>query len=69
MWFQCIAIVACLWTLAWVGREPAASNAAAIPNWLNATVILSLWLAVLSTLYSGYQYVLSAIQSIDLGAR
>ncbi len=69
MWFQCIAIVACLWTLAWVGREPAASNAAAIPDWLNATVILSLWLAVLSTLYSGYQYVVSAIQSIDLGAR
>ena len=69
MWFQCIAAVACLVALAIAGRDPAADGAALIPAWLNVTIIISVWLAVLSTLYSGYQYVAIAVKTIDLGAR
>jgi len=67
MWFQCIAAVACMLALAYVGRTPDESNA--VPAWLNVTIIVSVWIAVLSTLQSGYQYVAVAARTIDLGAR
>ena len=54
MWFQCIAAVACLIALAMVGTEPQTADAAKVPSWLNITIIVSVWLAILSTLYSGY---------------
>ena len=69
MWFQCIAAVACLVALSMAGREPMAETAAEIPNWLNGTIIVSVWLAVLSTLLSGYEYAVIAVKTIDLGAR
>jgi CDP-diacylglycerol--glycerol-3-phosphate 3-phosphatidyltransferase len=69
MWFQCIAVVACLLALATAGRDPSAADAPAIPLWLNATAAVSVWLAVLSTLVSGYEYVVIAVKTIDLGAR
>ena len=69
MWFQCIAAVACLVALSIAGRDPLAEGSEPIPTWLNLTIIISVWLAVLSTLYSGYQYVVTAAKSIDLGAR
>lgn len=68
MWFQCIAAVACLLALAEVGRTPGESNDG-VPAWLNWTIIVSVWVAVGSTLYSGYQYVVVALKTIDLGAR
>ena len=69
MWFQCIAAVACLVALSIAGRDPLAEGSEPISTWLNLTIIISVWLAVLSTLYSGYQYVVTAAKSIDLGAR
>jgi len=68
MWFQCIAAVACLLALAKAGRMPGEDNGG-IPEWLNWTIIVSVWVAVGSTLYSGYQYVMVAIKTVDLGAR
>jgi len=68
MWFQCIAAVACLLALAKAGRTPGEDNGG-IPEWLNWTIIVSVWVAVGSTLYSGYQYVMVAIKTVDLGAR
>ncbi len=69
MWFQCIAAVACLVALSMAGRDPLAEGVDAVPTWLNLTMIISIWLAVLSTLYSGFQYVVTAAKSIDLAAR
>ena len=68
MWFQCIAAVACLLALQEAGRTPGENNDG-VPVWLNWTIIVSVWLAVGSTLYSGYQYVMVAIKTVDLGAR
>ena len=67
MWFQCIAAVACMLALAFVGKTPTAENV--VPAWLNWTIIVSVWVAVLSTLHSGYLYVAIAAKTIDLGAR
>ncbi len=63
MWFQCIAAGAGLLALA-LARQP--HSLEGIPGWVVATLIASVWLAVLSTLYSGYQYVVAAIQMTDL---
>lgn len=67
MWFQCIAVVACLLALVHVGKTPTPDNQ--VPDWLNLTMIVSVWVAVASTLYSGYEYVVVAVKTIDLGAR
>jgi CDP-diacylglycerol--glycerol-3-phosphate 3-phosphatidyltransferase len=53
MWFQCIAVVACLLMLALKQDSPDEAP----PMWLFATVIVSVWASVVSTLQSGWQYV------------
>ncbi len=68
MWFQCIAAGACMIALAVSGPDPAASETP-VPAWLNITVIISVWVAVASTLQSGYLYIVGAVDQIDLGAR
>lgn len=57
MVFQCVAVGACLVALA-IERDAAADET--IPPWLHWTVIVSVWLSVLSTLHSGYLYVVGA---------
>lgn len=54
MWFQCIAAGAALVALAInaVGNE--------LPTWLIWTMVVSTWVAVASTLHSGYLYVVAA---------
>ena len=54
MWFQCIAAGAALVALALNahGNE--------IPTWLMITMVISTWVAVASTLHSGYLYVIAA---------
>ncbi len=52
MVFQCIAIGASLVALTY-GNE-------ALPAWLAGTVLIAVWLAVLSTIWSGVQYVIVA---------
>ena len=53
MWFQCIAVGACLVALALKGDSPEQP----IPIWLFATVIVSTWASVISTIHSGWLYV------------
>lgn len=60
MWFQCIAASAALVALAMLKSGADAAGLAAIPTWLVAVLIVSIWAAVLSTIYSGYQYVIAA---------
>ena len=72
MWFQCIAAGSCLVALALVHGEvdgTVAERIAALPAWLNFTIIASVWLAVTSTVYSGWQYVVVAAKNIDLASR
>ena len=54
MWFQCIAVGACLVGLA------LHANAEEIPVWLHWTIVISVWLSVFSTLHSGWLYVQAA---------
>ena len=50
MWFQCIAVGACL-----VGLALQANSE--VPGWLFWTIVVSVWLSLFSTLYSGWLYV------------
>ena len=52
MVFQCVAVGASL-TLLW--QTPSAS-----PPWLHYTVLISVWIAVISTVYSGAGYLFAA---------
>ena len=52
MVFQCVAVGASLVALTY-GDAP-------LPAWLAWTVLISVWLAVLSTIWSGVQYVIAA---------
>ncbi len=61
MWFQCIAAGAGLMALAWQGDSQSASDPLAVlPGWLSVTLGVSVWLAVVSTVWSGWQYVVAA---------
>lgn len=55
MLFQCVAVGASLVTLSYV--EPAT-----VPSWVKITLVTSVWLAVLSTVYSGLDYVIAAVR-------
>jgi CDP-diacylglycerol--glycerol-3-phosphate 3-phosphatidyltransferase len=52
MVFQCVAAVASLLTLSYRDNPT--------PIWLDWTLLVSVWLAVLSTIYSGAEYVVAA---------
>lgn len=56
MWLQCIAAGAALVALSLKGND----SAATIPPWLSITLVVSIWTAVLSTIYSGALYVQAA---------
>ena len=60
MWFQCIAAGAGLVALALKGSDASAP----IPTWLSVTLVVSIWSAVLSTIYSGVLYVRAASDQI-----
>lgn len=53
MVFQCAAAVACLVALA-------IHDQGTVPSWLGWTLIVTIWVSVLSTLHSGYLYVWGA---------
>lgn len=59
MLFQCAAAIASLLALMHLQSAPAESSAA-LPQWLWWTLHISVWLAVISTLYSGLEYVFVA---------
>ena len=54
MWFQCIAAVASLLALAM------SADGTAVPTWLLVTIAISVWVAIISTLQSGWNYVVAA---------
>jgi len=60
MVFQCVAVGACLVALAM--RQ--ADSETPLPSWIHFTVIVSVWLSVLSTVHSGYLYVVGAASMI-----
>ena len=55
MWFQCIAVVACL--LALVLGSGTSKD---VPIWLMIVIAVSAWVAVISTLQSGWNYMVAA---------
>jgi CDP-diacylglycerol--glycerol-3-phosphate 3-phosphatidyltransferase len=57
MWFQCIAVVASLLALAM-------SADGTVPTWLLITISVSVWVAVISTLQSGWNYVVAASEFV-----
>lgn len=52
MFFQCIAAGASMVTLMYRGQHA--------PTWVSVTLIVSVWLTVLTTVYSGLDYVIAA---------
>lgn len=56
MVFQCVAAVASFVAL----RHYQTAATAALPDWLYWTLHVSVWLAVISTIYSGLEYVVAA---------
>ena len=59
MVFQCVAVGASLVALAMYSNE---GGVAELPTWLRITVAASVWLSVVSTLHSGWLYVLAAAE-------
>ena len=66
MWFQCIAVGACLIGLAtWDSGDTAADVGgnppiAGIASWLHWVIVISVWVSIFSTLHSGWLYVKAA---------
>jgi CDP-diacylglycerol--glycerol-3-phosphate 3-phosphatidyltransferase len=60
MVFQCAAVVACL-----VGLALKASPTDPTPTWLHGTIVVTVWLSVLSTIHSGLLYVQAAAKYIQ----
>ena len=60
--FQCVAVVASLLALDHLQRNGASEIS--LPQWLSITLVVSVWLAILSTIYSGLEYVVAASRSI-----
>lgn len=60
MWFQCIAVGSCLVALASKQDSPDQP----LPTWLSATLIVSTWASVISTVHSGWLYVQIAVQTL-----
>ena len=56
MWFQCIAVVACLLALI-MGDNGTSKN---VPVWLMVVITISVWVALISTLQSGWNYMVAA---------
>lgn len=71
MIFQCFAGGACLYALARTsGSVPSGGEVmSAVPGWLAGTMIVSIWSAVALTIWSGVEYILIALKSIDLGSK
>lgn len=55
MVFQCVAVCACM-----VGLALKAEPTDPIPDWLHWTIIVTVWVSVVSTIYSGLLYVKAA---------
>lgn len=63
MVFQCVAVGAALVVLIY-GRGQEEVSLQASPAWVNGTLIVFAWLALITTLYSGAEYVLAAARFV-----
>ena len=63
MVFQCIAVGAALVVLIY-GRGKEEVSLESSPVWVNGTLIVFTWLALVTTLYSGAEYVLAAARFV-----
>jgi hypothetical protein len=63
MVFQCLAVVVSLWSLH-LHQVAAAANTAS-PPWLWWVVSVTVWVAILSTLYSGIIYIFVAARQLS----
>ena len=54
---QCIAAAASLFTLHFLAMHPAGH---AVPPWLHWTLVVSVWGAIVLTIYSGVEYIFAA---------
>ena len=63
MVFQCAAVVASL--LALRHFQLSGSPTTALPDWLHWTLLISVWLAVISTVYSGLEYIIAAARILS----
>jgi CDP-diacylglycerol--glycerol-3-phosphate 3-phosphatidyltransferase len=59
MVFQCVAAAAGMFTLSY-GDDP--RGPLVVPGWVHFTLVASVWLAVVSTVYSGVVYVFAAVR-------
>jgi CDP-diacylglycerol--glycerol-3-phosphate 3-phosphatidyltransferase len=67
MVFQCVAVVASL--LALKHFQDAGSRDVSLPGWLFWSLHVSVWLAVISTVYSGLEYVVAAARILGKQGR
>lgn len=66
MLFQCVAVVASLLALSYLAAARGGGSAGEpLPVWLAYVLPISVGLAVVSTLYSGFEYVLAAIKILS----
>jgi CDP-diacylglycerol--glycerol-3-phosphate 3-phosphatidyltransferase len=66
MVFQCVAVVASLLALRhWQLASASGGAATPLPAWLVYSLVISVWLAVLSTVYSGLEYVVAAARILS----
>lgn len=66
MVFQCLAVVLSLLALHYVRTDAAADLAGAkLPAWLYWSLHISVWLAVISTVYSGLEYIVAATRLLS----
>jgi CDP-diacylglycerol---glycerol-3-phosphate 3-phosphatidyltransferase len=66
MLFQCAAVVASLLALRHFQMAAlAGGETAVLPSWLAYSLLISVWLAVISTVYSGLEYVVAAARLLS----
>ena len=66
MVFQCIAVLLSLWRLMYVDRETG-EWATVPPTWLTYSLVAFVWLAIAMTIYSGWEYVQTALRLLKSG--
>jgi CDP-diacylglycerol--glycerol-3-phosphate 3-phosphatidyltransferase len=67
MVFQCAAVVASLLALRHFQQTDSPSTV--LPGWLSWTLFISVWLALISTVYSGLEYIVAAARILGRQGR
>lgn len=65
MLFQCVAVVLSLLALSYSAVASGGTAGASLPVWLAYALPIAVYLAVFSTLYSGFEYVLAATKILS----